>query len=88
MGHSHSLQMVLYLIHVLLIAVLLFSWCGKHAEENDIVPPNGAQVLCGLIGLIGVPLYLFRAFGFKNGSIKFLIGIAFILGSGLNLSTF
>ena len=68
-------QDVIFLIHVLILAILLVVWCGVHADENEISPPNGAQLLCGLIGLIGVPYYLLRAFGFKTGGYKFLLGL-------------
>jgi len=62
-------------IHMIFIAIFMFSWCGKHAEEHDIIPPNGARLWCGLLALIGVPIYLFKAFGFKQGGLKVLIGI-------------
>lgn len=65
-----------FIIHSLFIAMMLFAWCGVHADENGIMPPNGAKLLCGLIGLIGVPFYLFRAFGFKKGGYKFLLCVA------------
>lgn len=68
-----------FLLHTLLIAFLLFLWCGRHAEENDIVPHSGTRALCALIGVIGVAFYLFNSFGLKSGGVKFLHGIAFTI---------
>jgi len=70
-------------IHALLIAVLLFIWCGRHAEENGIYPPAGARILCALIAIFGVPFYLFKAFGFKLGGVKVLFGLALTLAAFL-----
>lgn len=66
-----------FLLHTLLIGILLAVWCACHADDNNIEPPRGAKLLCFLIGFIGVPFYLFRAFGFKKGGVKLLIGLAF-----------
>jgi hypothetical protein len=72
-GAFPEAQAVSFFIHAVIIAILLFVWCGKHAKENGVRPPDGAKLLCGLLGLIGVPLYLFRTFGFKLGGYKFLL---------------
>ncbi|MEP3895410.1 MAG: hypothetical protein ABJN52_15620 [Litorimonas sp.] len=69
-----------FLPHALLVGFLLYLWCGKHAEENSITPHTGSQVLCALIGIVGVPFYLFSTFGFKLGGKKVILGIAFLLG--------
>lgn len=68
-----------YLLHALFLSIALFVWCGLHAEESEIKPPRGSKILCGLLGILGAPLYLFRAFGFKAGGFKTLLGLLAII---------
>jgi hypothetical protein len=48
-------------------AILLFNWCKAHVQTLGIKEPTGSAALCGFFAPIGVPLYFFRAFGFKRG---------------------
>ncbi len=77
-GRFPQLQVATSTIHSIFIAVLLFNWCGKHAHEHNISSPRGSKTLCGLLGFNGVPLYLFRSFGFKQGGAKCLIGLIYM----------
>ena len=74
-----ALEQASFIIHNLFNALLLFSWCGAHTLENDIKPVTGAKLLSGIIGIIGVPYYLFKGFGFKEGSIKLLLGLGWLI---------
>jgi len=65
------------LVHSIFIGVLLFKWCEWHAEENEVSPPKFAKLLCALFVFVGLPYYLFRAYGFKQGGIKFLWGLLY-----------
>lgn len=67
----------LVLSYMLASSVLLFGWCKDHARTAQIREPTGSAVLCGLIALIGVPLYFFRAFGFKRGIVGTVKSIGF-----------
>jgi hypothetical protein len=69
----------LFLPYMILMAILAFVWCKRHVKENGISEPTGSSFLCGMITIIGVPLYFFRAFGFKKGIIGSLKGLGFIL---------
>lgn len=63
------------LIHGFLIILLLSIWCWLHAEEEHVTLPLGYPILSFFLGLFGVFIYLFRAFGFKKGGIKALLAI-------------
>lgn len=77
------------LIHGLGIGIALFVWCGLHAEDEKIKLPTNSKIFCGLLGMFGVAIYLFRAFGFKRGGLKLLIGIlATIISGALYLGAF
>jgi hypothetical protein len=65
--------------YMVAVSVLLFGWCRDHARSAQIREPVGSAVLCGLVALIGVPLYFFRAFGFRRGVIGTLRSIGFFL---------
>ena len=60
---------VVGIIHLFVLAVMAFAWCKAHVAENDIVEPRGSAALCGLMVIPGVPIYFYRAFGFKVGSL-------------------
>ena len=78
-----NIEQTSYVIHSILIGVLFFSWCGAHASESIIKQPTGAKLLSGLFPPIGVPYYLFKAFGFKQGCIKLILGILWFIFSTL-----
>ena len=67
------------LMHTFVIAVCMYAWCGHHAQEKGIEPPPLAHLLCFFLVPVGVTLYLFKKFGFKQGGAKFLVGIAMSL---------
>lgn len=56
--------------HILLIAILLFAWCGAHASESHITPPPGGKPLVAFFPPLGVPYYFFARFGLKQGAVK------------------
>lgn len=63
------------IVHGLFIAIALSVWCGLHAEDENIDLPRGARFFCFLFSIIGVAVYLFRAFGFQQGGLKLLFGL-------------
>ncbi|MDM3871079.1 hypothetical protein QSV34_06880 [Porticoccus sp. W117] len=78
-----SVQDAISLAHALIIAFLMFGWCVLHASEHSISPPSGAKILCAFLPPIGVPYYLYKSFGFKNGSTKLALGFLFLVCSFL-----
>jgi len=56
-----------YLPHLLFIAIFGFVWCKQHAFENSVKDLGGHALACGLIGIIGVPIYGFSKFGLRAG---------------------
>ncbi len=69
----------LYLPHTVLIAVLTFAWCKSHARENNVVSPGSYPVLCAIFPPLGVPVYFFKFFGFRNGGTKVLKSFGFFI---------
>lgn len=69
----------LALPYMFISSVLFFGWCKDHARSARIQEPMGSAVLCGMVALIGVPLYFFRAFGLKRGLIGTGKSIGFFL---------
>lgn len=65
------------IFHMFLISIMLFSWCGAHAKESQIIPPSGAKLLVAFIAPIGVPYYFFGKFGMKQGFVKTTKSILF-----------
>ncbi len=77
-----SLTGAAFLIHIVVIACLLFWWVGEHASEQGLVErPFGARVLAALIPLIGLPYYFYRSYGFQSGTIKLLLAIVLLVVS-------
>ena len=66
--------------------ILVFGWCKAHAIENNKTSFGGYRIFAALFPIIGVPVYLFKFFGFKHGVIKLLKAVLFaILTFGLLL---
>ena len=63
-------------IHALTCALILYFWCKNHAVRYGVDESKAAPALCGLICVVGVPLYFIRAFGWRKG----LVGCAKALG--------
>ena len=57
--------------------LVIFGWCIAHAKKFENKPHLLMAALCGLIPPIGVPVYFYTNFGFKNGSIKLILAILF-----------
>ena len=53
------------LVHVLVLAVLLFAWCKAHASTRGISPPTGAPLFVALLAPAGLIYYFFRAFPWR-----------------------
>lgn len=88
-GYFPNFAEASWVFHALFLGVGLYVWCAYHADEHGMVPPRGAKTLCFLIGFIGVPYYLFGAFGFKVGGIKLLRGLAvFVFAYALYVAAF
>ncbi|UZE97181.1 hypothetical protein [Alkalimarinus alittae] len=67
---SISDQQAITVAHSIFIAVCVFIWCGRHAKENELRKIGGYKVFCAVFPIIGVPVYFFRFFGFKSGTVK------------------
>lgn len=63
----------------MLNAVILFGWCKAHARKLGVVEPTGSALLCGIVPPVGVPLYFYRTFGFKQGTVKTLKALGFLV---------
>lgn len=63
--------------HMFLITILLFSWCGAHANESHATPPSGAKLLVAFLAPIGVPYYFLAKYGMKQGGLKTAKAILF-----------
>ena len=57
--------------------LIIFGWCIAHAKKSGNKPQLLMAILCGLIPPIGVSVYFYTNFGFKNGSIKLIQAILF-----------
>lgn len=66
-------------VHAILTSVLSFFWCKSHIRYSNIAGPPGSAALAGFIAPFGVPIYLFRAFGFKQGSVKTAKALVFFV---------
>jgi hypothetical protein len=53
-----------------LASPLLYGWCRTHARTMGVAEPWGSAFICGVFAPVGVPLYLFRAFGLRRGSVS------------------
>ena len=69
------------IVHTFFLAIMAFIWCKSHIQERGIEEPRGSSALCALFVIIGAPLYFYRGYGFKQGSIMFLyfIGLCIVL---------
>ncbi len=68
----------LFLIHGIAFAILIFVWCKLHAKAHG-VQEKAFACFTALLPPVGVPLYMFRAFGIKNGLIGTLKALGFFL---------
>ncbi len=68
----------LLFIHVIVMAILIYVWVKLHAKARG-VPEKAYAGFAALYPPIGVPLYLFRAFGRKGGLIGTLKAFGFFL---------
>lgn len=68
----------LFFVHGIIGAILVFVWCRLHAKVHG-VPEKAFAWFTALLPPVGVPLYLFRAFGVKNGFIGTLKAFGFFL---------
>jgi len=71
--------LALIMSHSLLIAILLFEWCGAHARENHLFPPTGAKLLSAFVPPLGEPYYLLAGYGIKDGGIRLFKTVIFFL---------
>ena len=68
-----------FIVPAILIMFLVFAWCIEHAKHFEIELPRGAAFLSALVPYVGVPIYFFRGFGFKNGLFKTIKSIGFLI---------
>ena len=62
------------MIESVIFGLCAFAWVKADAQARNIKSPAGSALLAALIIPIGVPVYLFRAFGARRGawsSLKF-----------------
>ncbi len=71
-------QPPLLFVHVIVMAILIYVWVKLHAKARG-VPEKAHAGFAALFPPVGVPLYLFRAFGRKGGLIGTLKALGFFL---------
>ena len=76
---SMNSQQGVALGHMLVLAFLTFGWCKSHCKYSEIKEPKGSALMCGLLGIIGVLIYFFRAFGAKQGFKNTFLALVFVL---------
>lgn len=69
------------LIHGLILIVGAVFWCSYHAAENELSLPKGSIIFCILLPIFGIPYYLLRGYGLKNGGLKVFWFFFFIAAS-------
>jgi hypothetical protein len=62
-AYSHALDLPASVA----FGVCAFIWVKAHANARQVEPPPGVALLAGFIFPVGVPVYLFRALGFRRG---------------------
>lgn len=55
------------LVVAVAFGICAFAWVKADAAARKIEPPAGSALLAGLVIPVGVPVYLFRALGFRRG---------------------
>jgi hypothetical protein len=70
---------VSYFPHLVIIMVLSFAWCKYHSLEKGVSVASWNPLVVGLLPPIGVPIYLFRSFGFRIGSKMLAKFVAYVL---------
>jgi hypothetical protein len=78
--HGGELLSEIAVPHTVVLAILFFAWCKAHAAARGIVPPTYAPLLVGIIAPIGIPYYFLRGFGWRKGSVLFLLAICTFTG--------
>lgn len=64
-----GIQDASYVFHLFTFAVLCYFWCYFHALENGHKNRENLAFWCFFIAPIGVPLYSYKVYGFKRGSV-------------------
>ncbi|MFC0682924.1 hypothetical protein ACFFGH_34280 [Lysobacter korlensis] len=54
------------LVHMLVLALLLFAWCKAHASVHGVKPPVASPLLVALFAPVGLAYYFFRAFTWRR----------------------
>jgi len=72
----------LLFIHCIIMAILIYVWVKLHAKAHG-VPEKAYAGFAALFPPVGVPLYLFRAFGRKGRLIGTLRAFGFFLILGV-----
>jgi hypothetical protein len=72
----------LLFVHGIVMAILIYAWVKLHAKSRG-VPEKAFAGFAALFPPLGVPFYLFRAFGGKGGLIGTLKAFGFYLVLGV-----
>jgi len=62
-----------------IVAVVLFGWCKAHVQKSRVKEPPGSALLFVILSVVGVPIYFYRAFGLKGGTLRTLKALLFFL---------
>ena len=76
---AKGIQEASYVIHLFTFAVLCYFWCYYHAIENGHEGRNSLAFWCFFIAPVGIPLYSYKIYGFKRGSV-IILGSVVVLG--------
>jgi|TARA_Y100000814_G_scaffold138236_1_gene100178 hypothetical protein len=66
---TRGIELFTYHIHTIFVAICLFIWCKQHGRENGHTQLRMYPLFCALIGFIGVPVYAYKFYGLKHGTV-------------------
>ena len=66
-------------VHPVVICILIFIWCGVHAEEHGFSNIGGYKLFSAIAPPLGIPTYFIKHFGFKKGLVKTFKAIGFFI---------
>lgn len=69
---SSSFYLGMRIASLVIIGLFVFAWCTFHAAENNVGYTGLYRFLAAIFPIPGVPIYLFRFFGFKRGGVMFI----------------
>ncbi|MFS1703364.1 hypothetical protein [Alteromonas sp. AMM-1] len=69
--------------HTLFLGIGLFVWCKQHAHEHDKTNLRFYPLLAAFVAVIGVPVYAYKFYGAKQGSLLLGKALLFVVVSSV-----